>query len=83
MIKTLFAALVLLAFAFPAWAASCPMLMGEIDEALQDDAKVAQLSEAEIEQVNELRQEGEEAHNAGDHARSEDLLHQAKEILGV
>ncbi|EWH01664.1 hypothetical protein [Halomonas sp. BC04] len=83
MMKKLFAALVLLAFVSPAWAATCPMLMGEIDEALADDAKVAQLSETELEQVNQLRQEGEEAHNAGDHARSEEMLNEAKEILGV
>ncbi|PMR73328.1 hypothetical protein [Billgrantia endophytica] len=83
MIKKLFAALVFMAFVSPAWAHTCPALMNDIDEALADEAMVAPLSEDELEQVYQLRQEGEEAHNAGDHARSEDSLNQAKEILGV
>ncbi|MCC5884447.1 MAG: hypothetical protein JJU25_17665 [Halomonas sp.] len=81
--RKLLAAVAFFILASPAWAATCPMLMGEIDEALEDEALVAQLSEGELEQVRELREEGEQAHEAGDHARSEDLLHQAKAILGV
>ncbi|MFQ3789158.1 hypothetical protein [Halomonas sp. A29] len=83
MIKKLFAALVLMAFISPAWANSCPMLMGEIDQALEDEEKVSQLSEDELAQVRELREQGEQYHNDGDHQQSEEALNQAKEILGV
>ncbi|MEQ4540598.1 hypothetical protein [Billgrantia desiderata] len=83
MIKKLFAAMVLMAFMAPAWAGQCPMLMSEIDEALADDAKVAQLSEDELARVRELREQGEQYHNDGDHAQSEEALNEAKEILGV
>ncbi|MCE8025400.1 MULTISPECIES: hypothetical protein [Halomonadaceae] len=83
MIKKLFAAMVLLAFALPAWAHMCPALMSEIDEALQDEEKVAQLSEDELERVHELRAQGEQYHNDGEHDQSVDVLNEAKEILGV
>lgn len=83
MIKKLFAAMVLIAFMAPAWASQCPMLMSEIDDALEDDAKISQLSEDELARVKELREQGEQYHNDGDHAQSEEALNEAKEILGV
>lgn len=83
MLKKFFAATVLMAFMAPAWAHMCPALMADIDAALQDEAKVAQLSEDEMAQVNELRERGEQYHNAGDHAQSEEVLNEAKAILGV
>ncbi|WP_111413669.1 hypothetical protein [Billgrantia lactosivorans] len=83
MIRKLFVALVLMAFMSPAWAAQCPMLMSEVDEALADDAKVSQLSEEDLERVRELREQGEQYHNDGDHAQSEEALNEAKEILGL
>lgn len=83
MIKKLFAAMVLMAFMAPAWAHMCPSLMSDIDEALQDQDKVAQLSEDELERVRELREQGEQYHNEGDHDQSEEALNEAKEILGA
>lgn len=83
MIKKLFAALVLMAFMAPAWAHMCPSLMSDIDQALEDDAKVSQLSEEELQQVRDLREQGEQYHNDGDHDQSEETLNEAKEILGV
>lgn len=81
--KKLLAALVLMAFSASAWAHMCPALMSDIDQALEDEEKVAQLSEDELAQVRELREQGEQYHNDGDHDQSEDVLNQAKEILGV
>ncbi|MGR2739151.1 hypothetical protein ACUY1T_11950 [Billgrantia sp. Q4P2] len=83
MIKKLFAALVLMAFISPAWAGQCPMLMGEIDQALEDEEKVSQLSEEDLSRVRDLREQGEQYHTDGDHAQSEEALNEAKEILGV
>ena len=69
-----------LAFAAPAIANSCPKDMAAIDEAL---AKNPQLSEADMAEVKRLRAEGEELHNAGKHAESEEALHKAAELLGI
>ncbi|HEX6102071.1 MAG TPA: hypothetical protein VF031_03395 [Alphaproteobacteria bacterium] len=69
-----------LAFAVPAFASSCPKDMAAIDEAL---AKNPQLSEADLAEVKRLRAEGEELHNAGKHAESEEALHEAAELLGI
>lgn len=68
-----------IALAGPALANQCPMLMTEIDAALQ----TADLSDADKARVEELRQQGEEAHEAGDHAASEEALNEAKDILGI
>ncbi|WP_238380900.1 hypothetical protein [Alkalilacustris brevis] len=64
--------------ATPALAAQCPALMAEIDAALA----TAELSEADLARVTELRQQGEEAHAAGNHPESEAALNEALEILG-
>lgn len=65
--------------ASPALAFQCPALMAEIDAALPQ----AQLSQSERDRVEELRQQGEEFHQAGDHERSEEALNEAREILGL
>jgi hypothetical protein len=83
MIKKLFAALVVSAFTAPAWAGSCPTLMLEVDLALEDEAIVAQLDQEALDRVQELRQEGEALHNAGDHDQSVATLNEAKDILGI
>ncbi|KAA0012827.1 hypothetical protein F0A17_07775 [Billgrantia pellis] len=83
MIKKLLATLVLMAFIAPAWAHMCPSLMSDIDEALEDEEKVSQLSEDELSRVRDLREEGEQYHNDGDHDQSVEALNEAKEILGV
>lgn len=83
MIRKLLAALVLMLFASTAWAHMCPSLMSEIDDALQDEATVSQLDESTLEEVKELRAQGEEAHTAGNHDESVATLEQAKELLGI
>lgn len=83
MFKKVLASMLLIAFSSFAFAASCPLYMGEIDEALDDPAVQQRLSEEELEEVRELREEGEEAHQAGDHEKSMEALTRAKEILEV
>ena len=62
----------------PAFASQCPMLMQEVDAAME----MAELTEEDKAKVMELRESGEEAHEAGDHAQSEADLNEALEILG-
>lgn len=79
MYRTIIVALFLAAAPATAFANSCPMLMSEIDTALE----TASLSEADMTRVEELRAQGEELHQAGDHEGSESALGEAKEILGI
>ncbi|QJQ95919.1 MULTISPECIES: hypothetical protein [Halomonadaceae] len=83
MIKSLFATLALMLFASAAWAHTCPALMSEIDQALEDDAIVAQLSEDELAEVRELRERGEAYHIEGEHDQSEETLNEVKDMLGI
>lgn len=83
MIKRVLMTLVLMLFTASAWAHMCPVLMGEIDGALADEAAVAQLDEGTLAQVRDLRAQGEEAHVAGNHDESVELLEQAKALLGI
>ena len=83
MIRRLFAALVFTGLSSVALASSCPLLMGEIDTALEDPVVEQRLSEDQLTQVLELREQGEAAHRAGDHTESVEALRQAKEILGI
>ena len=76
--KLLIAAVTAFALTGPALAGQCPMLMQQVDAALE----TAQLSDADRARVEELRQSGEEAHEAGNHAQSEADLNEALEILG-
>lgn len=77
--RGLIVAATLLAVSGPAFAGQCPALMNKVDEAMQS----AMLSDADKQRVEALRQSGEEAHAAGDHAQSEADLNQALAILGV
>ena len=61
----------------PALAHQCPAMMAEIDAALQ----TAGLTDADRARVEELREQGEALHEAGDHADSEAALAEALEIL--
>ena len=61
----------------PALASQCPMLMQEVDAAME----MAELSEEQKAEVMELRQSGEDAHAAGDHAKSEADLNEALALL--
>ena len=75
--KSVLAAAFALALVSPALAGQCPGLMTEVDEKME----MAQLSEEQRAEVMELRQEGEQLHEAGNHAESEAALNQALEIL--
>lgn len=77
--RVLLAAALSLAAA-PAFAFHCPQDMAQIDAAL---AANPQISAADLEQVQALRAQGEELHNAGQHQQSIDTLTQAKAILGI
>jgi len=83
MARKLIPGLVLIAFSSVAFAASCPLFMGEIDAALKDPAVEERLTEEQLAEVRQLRKEGEAAHRAGDHAQSMKVLGRAKEILGT
>lgn len=83
MIRQICCSLVLSALSFPAFAGSCPILMGEIDAALADPAVEERIGADEYAEAQRLRQEGEDAHKAGDHTESEQALKKAKEILKV
>lgn len=62
-----------------ALASRCPMEMAKIDTAL----KTAQLSSDQKAEVEKLRKEGEDLHNAGNHSASEAALDKAKDILKI
>ena len=61
-----------------ALAHACPALMAEIDQALEE----TMLSDEQLAEVEALRAEGEELHEAGDHDASMAALEAALEILG-
>jgi hypothetical protein len=78
--KLLLAALVSMAFAFPAIAAQCPKDMKKIDEAL---AKNPNITTEQMAEVTKMRAEGEAMHKGGQHKDSVKTLHKAMEILGI
>lgn len=69
----------LLAAASPAYANQCPADLAAIDAAIE----TAQLSEADLAKVKELRAKGDEQHAAGQHQESMDSLAEAKALLGI
>ncbi|MBU3032439.1 hypothetical protein [Paracoccus marinaquae] len=75
---TLAAAFALLAA--PALANQCPADMAAIDAAL---AAGTDLTEEQATQVQALRDEGAQQHEAGDHAASMATLAEAKGMLGL
>lgn len=72
--------LLLLAFCVPAFAASCPKDMKEIDAALAANPSV---SASDLARIKELRASGEQLHKSGKHAESVEDLHEAKRLLGL
>lgn len=68
--KTLSAFAVLALFASPALAAHCPMDAAAIENALPN----SNLSDAEKAEVEALKEQGMEQHNAGNHREAEALL---------
>lgn len=74
-------ALLLALLAAPAMASHCPTIMSDIDELLNDDAVVSALDGSDLDQVRELRAEGEELHESGSHEKSVETLNEALDIL--
>lgn len=65
-------------FSFPVLAMHCPMDMAKIDSMLESNPP----TDTEVlERVAELRAEGEELHNAGDHEQAVEVLGEALELL--
>ena len=59
--------LCLVLFTSSAFAGSCPMMANEVD--------------SKIKKAQELRDQGMDAHKAGDHAKSEELLGKALDLF--
>ena len=64
--KKIIITLCLVLFTSSAYAGSCPMMAKNIDD--------------KIKKAQELRDPGMDAHNAGDHAKSEELLGKALDL---
>ncbi|SDR78273.1 hypothetical protein SAMN05216421_0298 [Halopseudomonas xinjiangensis] len=65
-------------FCLPAYAMHCPNDMAKIDQILANDPPP---DKDVLRQVTELRTEGQEAHEAGNHQEAVDKLGEALEIL--
>ena len=65
--KKIIITLFIVLFTGSAFAGSCPMMAKDVD--------------SKIKQAQELRDQGMEAHKAGDHAKSEELLNKALELF--
>ena len=80
LLRTLSAAALVAMFATPALAFHCPVDIGKIDAALAANPDISDEDKAK---VTELRNKGEELHNAGNHQESVDTLAEALQILGI
>ncbi|MDP3979017.1 MAG: hypothetical protein Q8P85_13690 [Pseudomonas sp.] len=60
------------------WASQCPADMAKIDAMLQSNPPS---DAAVLAQVQELRSEGEDLHNAGNHSQSVQVLGEALQLL--
>ena len=65
--KNIIILLTLILFTSSAYAGSCPMMAKKLD--------------SKIEEVQKMRDAGMKAHEAGDHAKSEELLNKAMELF--
>ena len=65
--KNIIILLTLILFTSSAYAGSCPMMAKKLD--------------GKIEQAQKMRDAGMKAHEAGDHAKSEELLNKAMELF--
>ena len=65
--KNFLISLILVLFTSSAYAGSCPMIAKNLD--------------SKIEEAQKMRDAGMKAHEAGDHAKSEELLNKAMELF--
>ncbi len=79
LLRTFATAAMLAFFSVPAIAGQCPNMVGQIDAAL---AATPGLNDDVKAQITELRNQGEELHNSGDHQASVDALAEALKLLG-
>ena len=77
--KLLLSAAFVLALTAPALSSNCPNLIQEIDAALES----SDLSDEDKAKVVELRNKGQEEHDAGQHDESIATLEEAKGMLGM
>jgi hypothetical protein len=78
--RFILAAALTLAFATPAFAFHCPADMAKIDAKLAENPP---LTAEQLAEVQKLRKEGEDYHNAGKHQESIDTLAKAMKTLGI
>ncbi len=78
--RVLLAAALSIFFAAPAFAGSCPLMVKEIDAALESNSS---LSSEQVAEIKALRDQGEAEHLAGQHAESVATLQKAKDALGL
>ena len=78
--KALIASAFSMFIAAPAFAGSCPVMVGEIDAALAAGSSASSEDQAE---AKRLRDEGEAQHQNGQHAESVATLAKAKALLGL
>ena len=74
--KNIFLSILFVIFASSAFAGSCPMLWGELDSEIKI-AKQSGMSSDKVDLIQKLRDSGKQAHDDGDHAKSEILLNEA------
>lgn len=72
--------LILMLVSAVALAGQCPTDMAAIDEHLAGNPEVAS---EDMSRVEELREQGEQLHEEGNHEESVAALAEAKEILGI
>jgi len=78
--RFILAAALTLAFATPAFAFHCPADMAKIDAKLAENPP---LTAEQLAEVQKLRKEGEDYHNAGKHQEAVDTLAKAMKTLGI
>ena len=76
-VRMIAAGAVLVTLAAPAYAYQCPLLVAKIDKSLAD----ANLSAAQLEEVKQLRNDGEAKHKAGKHGDAIKTLNKALALL--
>ena len=79
-LKSILLSAVLSLAALPAFAFHCPKDMQKIDAAL---AANPNLTQQQLQDVRELRSQGETYHRAGDHRQSVEVLARAMRILQI
>jgi hypothetical protein len=76
--KRLFALIIALLLSAPVLAGSCPMLISQIDSQLETNGAIDQDTR---ERVQELRDEGQQHHQAGRHVEAMQSLNEALAAL--